>query len=1139
MTTLNIPPGPPPIIGDRSQEEGGPETLEPLGVGGGANNLQPVAPPPEPPADGGVLPFNDDSDPFNEAFDTSMGRVDIAAGGPFAEVLRLAAPKVAHAIHSSDPQAVAAQAAKLVEMGHTGPLPKYAVNINTDNLTDPNQFNGIVHNIAEALGGSDPSGAVQTARRGKRSHQQEIDDGIAAFQRDEGFVLGRLPGQAANAAQITATRLVMATLRDKTTELARQVVAGQASPEVLLGFRSSLSQMAAFQLQLHGMAAEAGRALNAFRIQTQPGLLDLVRGADGTASAIPPSGAGAAVPPPPATPAAPVAGSPTAPPAGAPTGPTTGPTAGPTIGPTGGTAAPLGAAPAPAPAAQPAAPATAPQAMPPGVQQANAGASAAQTQNVIQLLNSQGGQQGLVQLAQQFLQLPTPAAQNAMARASTTRGIADMLGEVFYGFVLSGPSTHVVNMTGNTITLANATQERAVAAMWGKLFGFANMKEGVAMGESAALVQGYWGALNDAWRLANFALRHGEGVGANTNYRMPLTTKQIWKMTNQQAMAVAPNTNQAGLSKASGSREPAITGENVLNLVPNKANSISQHTLGRNVMNPVVIGQGGMLGRMTDFVSAMVDVAGGTVRLPMRALGASDQFFKTIAYRGEARARAYREAINAGMTGQNLTNYVDNAVNFMLPADDAAAEAFARNVTMSENIISQFPRGLQTIGSSKFGHLFAPFVKVGTNILDYGTQRVAFPVRPVWWSELTSQDPVLRDMAIAKATTGALVWISAFAAASTLLDADEDAPIVVTGAQPRDKYAAEIWRQRGMKEYSIRLGGKTGTWMKYNRLDPGGQMLGIAADSVLIMAKMDEEDAAEFGAALMAGIGNNLVNKTYMSSIAESMEVFTSYDEEQYLKWIKGRAASYVVPNIVNQYVSAQDPYLRRTVTIAEEVAKRGSLTARLDLPLARDMAGYPIKQEYLFGTRYSGIEVYDGKVDPVADEMQRLQMHFSSPDKNMRGIELDEAQLDKYKMLAGHGLKMPRGEKYIGPAIITGEGRRQKADVVELDLEGLGMWDALGRLMKEPLYKAATDGADPPGRKVQMILAIRDKYRAAAQHRLMGMYPDLIEKSLEFDTKTTLAKGLPENVVQTTVAAKRTTLRMAVDKAKDYEVTE
>jgi hypothetical protein len=659
--------------------------------------------------------------------------------------------------------------------------------------------------------------------------------------------------------------------------------------------------------------------------------------------------------------------------------------------------------------------------------------------------------------------------------------------------------------------------------------------------------------LNDAWRLANFALRHGEGGGANTNYRMPLTTKQIWKMTNQEALEYAPDTTKAGLkgvkpftmtadpnaSKVSNGREPAITGQNVLNLIPNKANSISQHMLGRNVMSPVAIGQAGMLGRMTDFLSAMIDVTGGTIRMPMRALGASDQFFKTIAYRGEARARAYREAINAGKSGQDLADYVDTSVNFMLPADDKAAEAFARNVTMSENIISQFPRGLQMIGSSKLGHLFAPFVKVGTNILDYGTQRVAFPMRPVWWSELTSQDPVLRDLAMAKATTGALVWMSAFAAASTMLDADEDAPIVVTGAQPRDKYAAEIWRQRGNKEYSIRIGGKDGTWVKYNRLDPGGQMLGIAADAVLIMAKMNEEDAAELGAALMAGIGNNLVNKTYMSSIAESMEVFTSYDEEQYLKWIKGRAASYVVPNIVQQYVSAQDPYLRRTVSIAEEIAKRGSLSARLNLPLGRDMAGYPIKQEWAFGTRYSGIEVSDAKVDPVADEMQRLQMHFASPNEHMRGVDLDEAQLDKYKMLAGHGLKMPRGEKYIGPAIFTGEGRSERADNIELDLEGLGMWEALGKLMKEPLYKAATDGADPPGRKVQMILAIKDKYRLAAQHRLMAMYPELIQKTVDFDTKVTLAKGLSADTVQETVAAKRMTLQLAVDKAKDYEVVE
>ena len=85
-------------------------------------------------------------------------------------------------------------------------------------------------------------------------------------------------GEAASAREITATRLVLATERAKADAFATRLVGGDTSVEALIGFKRQLSLMAAVQFQLHGMAAEAGRALNAMKIQAHPGLLEFMGG---------------------------------------------------------------------------------------------------------------------------------------------------------------------------------------------------------------------------------------------------------------------------------------------------------------------------------------------------------------------------------------------------------------------------------------------------------------------------------------------------------------------------------------------------------------------------------------------------------------------------------------------------------------------------------------------------------------------------------------------------------------------------------------------------------------------------------------------------------------------------------------------
>jgi hypothetical protein len=59
-----------------------------------------------------------------------------------------------------------------------------------------------------------------------------------------------------------------------------------------------------------------------------------------------------------------------------------------------------------------------------------------------------------------------------------------------------------------------------------------------------------------------------------------------------------------------------------------------------------------------------------------------------------------------------------------------------------------------------------------------------------------------------------------------------------------------------------------------------------------------------------------------------------------------------------------------------------------------------------------------------------------------------------------------------------------------ELKIDGKGMWDTLGNMIKTPEYREATDG--PEGLKALMVRTTIMRYREAAQKKLLEEVPAL-----------------------------------------------
>ncbi len=143
-------------------------------------------------------------------------------------------------------------------------------------------------------------------------------------------------------------------------------------------------------------------------------------------------------------------------------------------------------------------------------------------------LEAMGGSVTTKELATRLtiLQAARPNNLGSMAdfvRKGVTARTIDAAMEAWKSAMLSGPTTHLANIFGNTLTAAIAIPERKL----GELISLArNTPEGVAVGEANALAHGMVASTKDAFRMAWMALRTGEGQFGRASGKADLTPQR-------------------------------------------------------------------------------------------------------------------------------------------------------------------------------------------------------------------------------------------------------------------------------------------------------------------------------------------------------------------------------------------------------------------------------------------------------------------------------------------------------------------------------------------------------------------------------------------------------------------------------------
>ena len=424
-------------------------------------------------------------------------------------------------------------------------------------------------------------------------------------------------------------------------------------------------------------------------------------------------------------------------------------------------------------------------------------------ETVQKLLKESGGADLAIKLAKGYrsaIREGGRAAGNQYAFRGFWANKGRIFNEIYVNGLLSWTTTHLKNAIATPVFQIYQLPEELLAGVFGTI------ERGVR-------------------KSAGFARGADDGVFLGQAFARIYGWSKAWK----EAWIVA--------SKTLRTEAPASFGQKIDHA---KYKAIDAETLGSN-----------------NFWSGTVDFLGKAIRLPGRGLQTADDFWKTIAQRGELHTQAYMAKRTSLRNGDDIATANDNAMMTLLDprvvGDDVDAAANYATLTSDPGIIGKVTNAVQ---STVLGRILLPFARVPTNAVIRVAERGPFAaINPKFYKEIITGSPAVRQKALARLTftSGVMYMLSQYATEGRITGAypksDKQRKLLPPGWQP---YSLVFRDQKNEKEWLdsegdlLPLYDKYGVpngplkYIKYSGIEPVGAILGITADTVQRMHRTDD-----------------------------------------------------------------------------------------------------------------------------------------------------------------------------------------------------------------------------------------------------------------------------------------------------------
>ncbi len=386
---------------------------------------------------------------------------------------------------------------------------------------------------------------------------------------------------------------------------------------------------------------------------------------------------------------------------------------------------------------------------------------------------------------------------------------------------------------------------------------------------------------------------------------------------------------------------------------------------------------------------------GKWLRTSFRALGASDEIFKAVAYQRSLYRQAARKANNDPAKMKELLER---------PTLDMMEEAteIAKRMTFQEDMgeISKAVNKFRTPSNFKnpvakaaslLTRIFVPFLKTPVNLA-----KQAVDLSPLG---LVKNQKELRD-AIKNKNDEKVKTIVGEAAFGTLVMAAVAALVAddrITGGAPRKSADRDQFYRENKLPYAIKIGDK---WYQYKRVDPVSTVVGITADAI---ALSKEEDFNVGG--IIDLVSQNLEDKTFLRGLNDLMKIFSGEPWERE-RAIKSAIIGVAIPSLVGHVARTVDPTIRATDGIVDRAKSQIPFVSKT-LPARVNVFGNEIERankglNYFFNP----IQSETAEIDPVTKHLTDIGYSVPLPGsyftRNKVKHELSTAEYHDYSKYVG-----------------------------------------------------------------------------------------------------------------------------------------
>lgn len=600
------------------------------------------------------------------------------------------------------------------------------------------------------------------------------------------------------------------------------------------------------------------------------------------------------------------------------------------------------------------------------------------------LIEAMGGHKANIEFAQKldFIKGNERLVNDIARRASMAR-TPDALFEAWVNGILSSPVTHATNAIGNSLVAIGSIAERMGAAGIGAARGlvFRDASAAIKGGEVKAYLYGMMEGLKDALHISAEGFRTMKDAAGQWRAGNPEEARRL----------IADSSDMGGAWKSFATDAPVLD---------NAAFGTRQYEL----QNAAITADN--LPRLANLVGrSTVEYLGVAMRTPGRVLASTDELFKTVFYRGELKAQAYRKAAGEGLSGDAMFKRMADLIDEPTPELSGLALKAAREGTFTSPL-GKSGNSLQAfIANTPGARYIMPFVRTPVNIMKYTFDRM--PVLNLMQEQnraiLAAGGPQA-DMLISRwAMGGSVMALASYMSAQGL----------ITGGGMEKARGAE--QLGNVQAYSVKIGDK---YYAYNRLDPLGMILGLAADFTKISGHLDDMEASKLATAAVLSISKNLVSKTYLSGVIDALDTFSQNSAGKWQRFANKQAGTLVpFTGLMNQVRKEVDPEVKEVWTMMDAIKSRIPGMSKDVLPHV-NLLGDDVHYEGGLGPDIaSPIATMTENAEPGAKEVARLNVDLKHPLRQIGagdgapGVELNPKQYHRLmkilgKEAAGQGFK-------------------------------------------------------------------------------------------------------------------------------------